>query len=81
MFVRDEVERAGNKRTILLPMPSNERLRHVAERLLKSPDDPADLDSLAVDAHMSRRNFTRSFKEETRLPVAHGARLRGSFKR
>ena len=66
---RDEVERARNKRTILLPMPKNERLRHIAERWLENPDDSAALDSLAVDAHMSRRNFTRNFKQETGLAV------------
>lgn len=67
--LRDEIERGGSGSPLLLPMPQNERLRKIAERWLQHPDDSADLDELADDAHMSRRNFTRSFKLETGLAV------------
>ena len=54
---------------ILLPMPEDPRLRGVVDRWLRAPDDRADLDELAAGAGMSRRSFTRNFREETGLPV------------
>ena len=64
----DEIEQARSS-PILLPMPQDIRLRRTAEKLLSCLHDQGDLDSLAVEAGMSRRSFTRNFKLDTGLPI------------
>ncbi|MBI2771933.1 MAG: helix-turn-helix transcriptional regulator [Burkholderiales bacterium] len=53
-----------------IPMPRSPRLRTIAERLLKEPNDDLLLDGWASEAALSRRSFTRHFVEETGLSFA-----------
>ena len=64
----DEIEQARSK-PIALPMPQDIRLRRTVERWLTSADDQTGIDELAVEAGMSRRSFTRNFKQDTGLPI------------
>jgi len=46
-------------------MPQDRRLRHACQLITENPDSQADLDELAQVACMSRRAFTRLFRQET----------------
>jgi AraC-like DNA-binding protein len=48
-----------------VPMPQDERLRQVCRLIAEKPDTHADLDELSERACMSRRAFTRQFRQET----------------
>lgn len=60
---------------ILLPMPRSPALRAVAERWQRSPGEMGGLDALAVEAGVSRRTLTRSFRTETGLSVGRWRQL------
>ncbi|GLQ89362.1 AraC family transcriptional regulator [Dyella flagellata] len=47
------------------PLPQDSRLAQLCRSLLASPSLDADIDSMARKADMSRRNFTRLFREQT----------------
>jgi len=51
-------------------MPRDERLCKACEAITKDPADPATLDELAQIACVSRRTFTRLFKQETGMSFA-----------
>jgi AraC-like DNA-binding protein len=60
--------------TLLVPMPSESRLRATAEALLANPSIGADVERAAARAGMSRRTFTRHFRQETGLSFAQWRR-------
>jgi AraC-like DNA-binding protein len=47
------------------PLPGDPRLAAVCRRLFAAPSIAADLDSVAAEAGMSRRSFTRMFRAQT----------------
>jgi len=53
-----------------VPMPDDLRLRRVCLALLENPADTRDLDAWAAVAGMSRRTFTRLFKNATGMGLA-----------
>jgi len=63
-LLADEMSRALTK-PILLPMPSTDRMRHVMSAWSALCDERVDLTELAFRCGMSRRTFTRKFREET----------------
>ncbi len=80
----DEVGREGRIVALLLeeiartpaisvsaPMPRDERLRRVCEKIVADPADQRDLDDFARIAGMGRRTFTRTFRQETDMAFAH----------
>lgn len=56
--------------TLSLPLPSDPRLRRVAEALSEQPGDPRSQDAWAALAGMSLRSFVRHFSGETGLPFS-----------
>lgn len=52
------------------PMPADPRLRRVCQALLLDPTRDDSLDDWAAAACMSRRTFTRSFRDETGMSLA-----------
>jgi transcriptional regulator GlxA family with amidase domain len=52
---------------LYMRMPADERLLRVCRALVAAPDDVRDLDEWAALANMSRRMFTRTFRNETGL--------------
>lgn len=48
-----------------LPIPEDRGLRRLCGRLRERPGDPRDVDACAALAGMSRRTFTRRFRQET----------------
>ncbi|MGQ3049600.1 MAG: AraC family transcriptional regulator [Niveispirillum sp.] len=65
----DEIERMPNA-PYEVRMPVDERLLRVCRAILAEPSDNRDLDDWARLAGMSRRTFTRLFKQETGMGVA-----------
>jgi AraC-like DNA-binding protein/quercetin dioxygenase-like cupin family protein len=53
------------------PLPRDPRLARLCRALLESPSLDADIDSMARKAGMSRRSFTRLFREETGMSFSH----------
>lgn len=53
-----------------LPMPTDPRLRNLADAMLAAPADHATLDQWAIRIGMSERNMTRLFVSETGLSVS-----------
>jgi AraC-like DNA-binding protein len=53
------------------PMPRDERLRRVCEKIVADPADQRDLDDFARIAGMGRRTFTRTFRQETSMGFSH----------
>ncbi|WP_240504592.1 AraC family transcriptional regulator [Tsuneonella mangrovi] len=51
-------------------MPTDYRLLRVCRRILENPADDSDLDDYASLAGMSRRTFTRLFRQETGMGLA-----------
>jgi AraC-like DNA-binding protein len=51
-------------------LPADRRLRRVCEAILADPGDSRDIDYWARQAGMSRRTFTRSFRDETGMGLA-----------
>lgn len=47
------------------PLPRHPRLAHLCRTLLDKPSLNVDIDTMARDANMSRRSFTRLFRRET----------------
>ncbi|HEY0215625.1 MAG TPA: AraC family transcriptional regulator [Cellulomonas sp.] len=50
---------------MVLPMPADERLRTVAQALLRHPDDGRSAQAWAEELAMSVRHFSRRFAQET----------------
>ncbi|WP_289032305.1 helix-turn-helix transcriptional regulator [uncultured Roseibium sp.] len=48
-----------------LPFPNSNKLKALAEAMLKDPSEPRSLDQWATELAMSRRSFTRAFRQET----------------
>lgn len=63
----DEIFRARDVGALAPVMPRSPRLRALCDRLYKDPASPLDLDAWAALAGMSRRTFTRAFREEAGL--------------
>ena len=53
-----------------MPMPRSPRLHNVCMGMLRDPADKRDINHWAQVAGMSRRNFTRAFRNETGMSVA-----------
>lgn len=66
-LVLDEIGQAADIGATAPVMPQSSRLRALCDRLYMDPASPLDLDAWAADAGMSRRSFTRAFREETGL--------------
>jgi AraC-like DNA-binding protein/quercetin dioxygenase-like cupin family protein len=47
------------------PLPQDERLARLCRALIESPSLEIDIDTMALKAGMSRRNFTRLFRQQT----------------
>jgi AraC-like DNA-binding protein len=62
--------REAQAEALLVPMPSDPRMRATAEKLLSSPDIGADVARAAARSGMSRRSFTRHFRQETGMSFA-----------
>ncbi|GJD93639.1 AraC family transcriptional regulator [Methylobacterium iners] len=60
----DEIRRA-REAPLTLPLPTNHRLRKACLRLIEEPSADLDLDAWADHVGVSRRTFTRGFREET----------------
>ncbi|MEM7207032.1 MAG: helix-turn-helix transcriptional regulator [Pseudomonadota bacterium] len=54
----------------MAPMPTDPRLLLVCDQIIKVPTDGRSIDELAHIAGMSRRSFTRHFKEETGMSLS-----------
>lgn len=67
LILVDEVRNARAVTTGKIPMPNSELLRRVAEQLASTPSDMQSINFWAKSAGMSRRAFTRAFKNETGL--------------
>jgi len=48
-----------------LPFPNTNKLKALAETMLSHPSDQRSIDQWATDLAMSRRSFTRAFRQET----------------
>jgi len=57
-----------------VPMPSTPRILQAVQTVLSSPTIAKDLNQLSRVAGMSRRSFTRHFRQETGLSFAHWKR-------
>jgi AraC-like DNA-binding protein/mannose-6-phosphate isomerase-like protein (cupin superfamily) len=66
-LILDEVARAPDIGVLAPTMPFQPGLRAICDRLSRDPAMPLDLDAWAVQAGMSRRSFTRLFRDETGL--------------
>lgn len=64
LLILDEIVRLPTA-PLYMRMPSDERLLRVCRALLAAPDDARDLGEWASVANMSRRTFTRTFRDET----------------
>ena len=53
------------------PLPQEPRLASLCRALLESPSLDVDIDSMARKADMSRRSFTRLFREQTGMSFSH----------
>jgi len=65
-LILDEIERMPVD-PLLIPMPTEKRLLKVCQQFLQDPSVNKDLDDWASDASMSRRTFTRMFRQETEM--------------
>ncbi|MCG8533522.1 MAG: helix-turn-helix transcriptional regulator [Pseudomonadales bacterium] len=63
-----EIEQAP-KIPHMSPMPTDARLIRVCDLLVRNPSDKRTIDEFAQIAGMSRRNFTRHFKQETGMSL------------
>lgn len=61
--------------SIVLPMPKSHALRSIAREWQRAPGEMAGLDELAAESSMSRRSFTRAFKQETGMSVGRWRQL------
>jgi len=52
------------------PLPSEPRLRRLCRAMLDAPALEIDIDAMADKAEMSRRSFTRSFRQQTGMSFA-----------
>lgn len=66
-LILNEIERATDVAGTAPIMPQSPRLRDICEELVRQPAQRLDLDVWAVRAGMSRRTFTRAFRQETGL--------------
>lgn len=53
------------------PLPQSPRLVQLCRRFLQAPTLEVDIDSMAQQAGMSRRNFTRLFRTQTGMSFGH----------
>lgn len=53
------------------PLPQDPRLARLCHALMKSPSLEVDIDTMAHKADMSRRSFTRLFREQTGMSFSH----------
>lgn len=53
------------------PLPQEPRLANLCRALLASPSLDVDIDTMARKADMSRRSFTRLFREQTGMSFSH----------
>ncbi|MEP1447276.1 MAG: helix-turn-helix transcriptional regulator [Paraglaciecola sp.] len=65
-LILDEIE-AMPIAPLLIPMPSEKRLERICLVFIKDPSENKNLDVLAKEAGMSRRTFTRLFRQETKM--------------
>jgi AraC-like DNA-binding protein len=61
--------------SIALPMPKSPNLRAIAAEWQRSPGEMSDVDGLAAESSMSRRTFTRTFRQETGMSVGRWRQL------
>ena len=54
----------------MAPLPDDPKLLRVCDLIVKVPADRRSLDDLARIAGMSRRSFTRRFKQETGMSLS-----------
>ncbi|WP_197056530.1 MULTISPECIES: helix-turn-helix transcriptional regulator [Luteibacter] len=74
MVLFDELAVARSA-AIVLPMPKSPTLRAIAAGWQRAPGDMSGLDDLAEESNMSRRTFTRSFKQETGMSAGRWRQL------
>ena len=65
----DEIPRMPTM-NIHIPMPRDNRILRVCNKLIENPSDQSDIDYWASIANMGRRTFTRIFKNETGMGMA-----------
>ena len=53
-----------------VPIPTHPKLKSKCRRFLAKPDTGAAIDEWALDLHMSRRAFTRLFRQETGMSLS-----------
>jgi AraC-like DNA-binding protein len=53
-----------------VPIPTHAKLQKKCRRFLAKPDTGDTIDDWAVDLHMSRRAFTRLFRQETGMSLS-----------
>ena len=53
-----------------VPIPTHPKLKSKCRRFLAKPDTDAAIDEWALDLHMSRRAFTRLFRQETGMSLS-----------
>jgi len=53
------------------PLPEEPRLAHLCRELLQAPTLEMDINTMAEQACMSRRNFTRLFRAQTGMSFSH----------
>jgi AraC-like DNA-binding protein len=53
------------------PLPQDSRLARLCHSLIQSPSLEIDIDTMARKADMSRRSFTRLFREQTGMSFSH----------
>jgi len=63
-LILDEIELMPVE-PLLIPMPDDKRLSDVCQGFLADPTQEKDLTCYAKDAGMSRRTFTRTFRQQT----------------
>lgn len=66
-LILEELVRAPDAAAMAPTMPQSPGLRLVCDQLSRQPAMPVDLDTWAASAGMSRRSFTRLFREQTGL--------------
>jgi AraC-like DNA-binding protein/mannose-6-phosphate isomerase-like protein (cupin superfamily) len=66
-LILDELARSPDVAAMAPVMPRSAGLRQICDQLSHDPARPLDLNAWAATAGMSRRTFTRTFREETGL--------------
>ena len=61
---------APSSASLCAPMPRDSRLLRICQALIEDPTRADSIDDWAAEAFMSRRTFTRSFRDETGMSLA-----------